>query len=62
MTKKKIDLYDAEHPSRKLAILVMEKIQQEFKQTLKGDNWYLHEDYLTNAVDTVRNYLHKNLK
>jgi hypothetical protein len=62
MTKNKIDLYNAEHPSRKLAILVLEQIQKEFKQTIRNGDWYTNEDYLTDTIEAIKTGLHEHLK
>ena len=55
------DLSYAEHPSRKLAIMVMDKIQGELQATIKGDLWYDNEDRLTSVIDEVRNEIYMEL-
>ena len=45
--KKEIDLYDAAHPARALAIRVIEEVIEPIWKPLKGEVYYNIEDAIT---------------
>lgn len=50
----KKDIYNAEHPLRRLAIETLEEIEDDLGVEINGVQWYRLEDYLTlQFVDAV---------
>lgn len=46
----KIDIDNADHPKRKLAIYILENLIDEMGVDWKNDNWFKAEDCVVNAL------------